>query len=197
MKRGLAWLLGLLVLVGAGTVGLAWLQPDRFRVERSIDIDAAPGEVFPFVEDFTQWVKWSPWEHVDPKLQRLFGNPFRGMGASYVWSGNAQAGEVRLLMRTARLANGVFIDAAIKRPWRGDNQMVFKFDPTSTGTRLTWSLAGPLSFGDRLGSLFRGREARLGPAFETGLANLKRTAEAERPARRDTPAAAPAATPAS
>lgn len=192
MKRVVVWLLSLVVLLAAIVLGLASLQPERFRVERSVDIATGPEVPFPYIADFTQWVKWSPWEHVDPDLKRLFGNPFKGMGASYGWSGNDRVGEVRLQIKTARLPNGVFIDAEYKRPWRGNDQMVFKFDPTPDGTRVTWTLTGPLSFGDRLGELLSKREARMAPAFEAGLAKLKQLSEAE-PDRQ--PAAAPTASP--
>ena len=157
MRRGLAWLAGLAVLLAVVVPALALLQPDRLEVERSIDIDAPAPEALRFVEDFTQWVKWSPWEHVDPNLKRLFGNPFRGMGASYTWSGNDAVGEARLKIRTARLPLGVFIDAGFQRPQRIDGRMAFKFDPLPTGARLTWSLSGPLSFGQRLaGTVLQG-----------------------------------------
>lgn len=186
MRRGLAWLAGLAVLLAVVVPALALLQPDRLEVERSIDIDAPATEAIPFVEDFTQWVKWSPWEHVDPNLKRLFGNPFRGMGASYTWSGNDAVGEARLKIRTARLPLGVFIDAGFQRPQRIDGRMAFKFDPLPTGARLTWSLSGPLSFGQRLAAVFESPDARFAPAFETGLANLKRVVEEEH--RRRAPA---------
>ena len=122
MKRLLIGIAAVVLLGLALIAGAALLQPERFRVERSVEIAAPPERVFPLVEDFTQWGKWSPWEHLDPDMKRLFGNPFRGMGASYSWSGNDQVGEGRMKMRTARLPNGVFIDVTFLRPWQAQNQ---------------------------------------------------------------------------
>lgn len=201
MRRILVWLASLVLLAFALVAGLALLQPDRFRVERSIEIAAPPEQIFPLVEDFTQWVKWSPWEHLDPDMKRLFGNPFRGMGSTYSWSGNDQVGEGRMKMRTARLPNGIFIDLSFVRPWKAENQVEFKFDPVPAGTRVTWAMQGPQPFLARAMSLFVKPDAMIGPDFETGLLNLKREAEAEAPAKAsveapvDAPVDAPADAP--
>lgn len=183
MKRLLVSLASIVLLVIAVVGGLALLQPDRFRVERSVEIAVPPERVFPFVEDFTQWVKWSPWEHLDPNMKRLFGNPFRGMGATYSWSGNDEVGEGRMKITTARLPNGVFINLSFLKPWKAENQVEFKFDPTPTGSRVTWLMHGPMPFSARVMSLFKSFDAMIGPDFDKGLANLKRTAEAEAPAK--------------
>lgn len=179
MRRLLVWLASLILLAVVLVSGLALLQPDRFRVERSIEISTPAERVFPLVEDFTQWVKWSPWEHLDPNMKRLFGNPFRGMGATYSWSGNDQVGEGRMKMRTARLPNGIFIDLSFVRPWQAENQVEFQFAPAPAGTRVTWSMQGPQPFLAQVMSLFFSPEKLVGPDFEKGLLNLKRAAEAE------------------
>ena len=54
---------------------------------------AAPAEhVLPLHHDFRQWVRWSPWEGLDPDLQRAYTGPETGAGSSYAWSGNEKAG---------------------------------------------------------------------------------------------------------
>ena len=188
MKRLLVWLASVVLLSFALVAGLALLQPDRFRVERSIEIAVPPDRAFPFVEDFTQWVKWSPWEHLDPDMKRLFGNPFRGMGATYRWSGNDKVGEGRMKITTARLPNGIFIDLSFIRPWKAENQAEFKFDPSPAGTRVTWIMHGPMPFMARVMNLFYDFDRMIGPDFEKGLANLKRTAETEAAAQPTAPA---------
>jgi hypothetical protein len=51
--------------------------PDTFRVERSIQIDAAPADIAPLIVDFHRWTAWSPWEKlglgpvfIDPRVPR-------------------------------------------------------------------------------------------------------------------------------
>lgn len=67
-------------------------RPKTFRVERSALIGAPPGAIFPYVNDFHLWVRWSPFEKLDPNLQRTFSGPASGVGTSYRWLGNGQAG---------------------------------------------------------------------------------------------------------
>lgn len=190
MKRLLGWMAGLVVLIVAILCGLALLQPDRFRVERSIEIAAPPDPIFGLIHDFTQWVKWSPWEKLDPDMKRTYGNPFSGMGASYAWSGNDEVGEGRMRISTARMPNGIFIELFMTRPWPTENRVEFKFEPGPAGTRLTWAIQGPVPFPSRVLSLFRGHEQSIGPRLEQGLMNLKQVVEAD---ARTRPAPAPAA----
>ncbi|WP_284983133.1 SRPBCC family protein [Arthrobacter sp. efr-133-TYG-118] len=63
-----------------------------FTVTRNALIPAAPSAIFPFVNNFHEWTKWSPWETVDPKLSRSDSGNESGVGAKYAWSGNSKAG---------------------------------------------------------------------------------------------------------
>ena len=46
------------------------MQPAAFRIERSAAMAAPPSAAFALVNDFHEWRAWSPWENVDPSLQR-------------------------------------------------------------------------------------------------------------------------------
>ncbi len=41
-------------------------KPDTFRVYRSASIKAPPEKIFPLINDFHAWTKWSPYENKDP-----------------------------------------------------------------------------------------------------------------------------------
>ena len=45
------------------------------------------------INDFHEWTAWSPWEGLDPDLQRTYSGPDAGVGAHYAWQGNRKAGE--------------------------------------------------------------------------------------------------------
>ena len=64
-----------------------------FEMSRSTTIDAPPERVHGLIDDFHEWRQWSPWEDVDPDLQRTYTGPDAGVGAHYAWSGNSKAGE--------------------------------------------------------------------------------------------------------
>ena len=64
-----------------------------FEVTRSASIAADPGRLHELIDDFHQWTQWSPWEALDPEMQRTYSGPSAGKGARYAWQGNRKAGE--------------------------------------------------------------------------------------------------------
>ena len=60
----------------------------EFRVSRSRHIAAPLEQVHGFVDDFHEWVRWSPWEGPDPQLRRTYSGAARGVGAQYEWAGD-------------------------------------------------------------------------------------------------------------
>ena len=64
-----------------------------FEVSRSETINAEPARVHALIDDFHEWTEWSPWEDVDPDLQRTYTGPDPGVGAA-----------LRLVRATARPA---------------------------------------------------------------------------------------------
>lgn len=62
LKKIALGVVGALVLVVGGGGGATASQPDDFKVERSITIDAPPAKAYALVEDFHEWKKWSPFE---------------------------------------------------------------------------------------------------------------------------------------
>jgi hypothetical protein len=61
----------LVVLIG-GVLIFVLTRPDSFRVERSITIQRTPDQIFPLIDNFHQWESWSPWENIDPQIQRIY-----------------------------------------------------------------------------------------------------------------------------
>ncbi|MFM2420406.1 MAG: hypothetical protein RL385_5129, partial [Pseudomonadota bacterium] len=83
------------VSIAAAGAGIAYAvsrQPDTFRVTRTLTLQAPPAVIFGLVNDFQNWRSWSPWEGLDPALQRTYSGEAKGVGAAYAWSGNNKAG---------------------------------------------------------------------------------------------------------
>lgn len=57
-------------------------EPAPILVERSAVVRADAASVHALIDDFHQWVKWSPYEGVDPDLKRTYTGPDAGVGAS-------------------------------------------------------------------------------------------------------------------
>src|SRR6185369_11493360 len=82
----------ILVFIAAFLTVVA-IQPDDFRVERSIVISAPPAVIFAQVNAQKNWVNWSPWEKMDPDMKKSLEGPEEGVGSVAKWSGNGQVGK--------------------------------------------------------------------------------------------------------
>src|SRR5450830_2110536 len=71
---------------------MAAMKPNTFTITRSITIAAPPEKVAGLIIDFHQWQAWSPWEKLDPAMQRTFSGAPAGKGAVYAWVGNKDVG---------------------------------------------------------------------------------------------------------
>ncbi|WGX98576.1 SRPBCC family protein [Nocardioides sp. L-11A] len=125
------------------------------------------------IDDFHAWSRWSPWEGLDPDLRRTYDGA--GVGASYAWAGNKQAGEGRMTF-TSITAEQVVVDLEFVKPFRASNVVTFDLAPVGAGTRVAWTMSGRrnLLFAV-LGALFF--DKAIGKDFEKGLASLKAAAE--------------------
>ncbi|MGB9140593.1 MAG: SRPBCC family protein, partial [Aestuariivirga sp.] len=76
-----------LLIIAAIAVLLAYAstRPDDFTVSRSMDIAAPPEKIFAILNDFAAWPSWSPYEKLDPTMQRTLSNITQGKEATYAW----------------------------------------------------------------------------------------------------------------
>jgi len=152
-------------------------RPDAFRVQRSATIKAPPEKIFPHLADFHAWPSWSPWEKIDPALQRTYSGPNSGPGAVYEWSGNKNIGSGRMEILEAAPSSRVLIKLDFLSPFEAHNTAEFTLQPSGDGTTVTWAMYGPNTLMSKLMSLVFNMETMVGPQFETGLNNLKAVAE--------------------
>src|SRR5262245_24768596 len=75
---------------------LAARKPDVFHLQRATIIKAPPEKIFPLLDDFRNWQAWSPWEKLDPALNRTYSGPQSGKGSAYAWQGNSKVGQGRM-----------------------------------------------------------------------------------------------------
>ncbi|MGH8892279.1 MAG: SRPBCC family protein [Actinomycetes bacterium] len=153
------------------------MAEDTYTVERSTTIDAPPTTVYEQVADFHNWRNWSPWEGLDPQLQRSYSGAESGTGAVYNWSGNRKAGRGRMEITDATEPSKVQIDLVFEKPWKARNDTVFAIEPEGAGSRVVWTLTGRKTLMTKVMGVFKSMDALVGPDFEKGLARLKSTTE--------------------
>jgi uncharacterized protein YndB with AHSA1/START domain len=156
---------------------LAATKPDTFRVERSTSIQAPPEKVFALLDDFHQWSAWSPWEKMDPAMQRTYSGAASGTGAVYAWAGNSKVGKGRMEIVEATPASKVAVRLDFLEPFAAHNTAEFTLAPAGDGTHVTWVMHGPNLFIGKVMSVFVSMDRMIGKDFEAGLANLKAAAE--------------------
>jgi hypothetical protein len=151
-------------------------RPDVFRVQRSLRIAAPPKVIASHIDDFREWAAWSPYEKLDPAMQRTFSGPTRGVGAVYGWNGNSKAGagQMEIIEDTPER---VAFKLEFTRPMRANNVSAFEFAPEDGQTNVTWSMQGPSAYVMKLMGVFMNMDNMIGRDFETGLGNLKKLCE--------------------
>ena len=152
----------------------------EFEIVRSASIAADPARVHALVNDFRGWAAWSPWEDLDPDLQRTYTGPETGVGAHYAWQGNRRAGAGSMEI-TGSAPETVDIRLVFLKPFAASNQVRFTFRPTlvdgKPGTDVEWRMRGEQKgIWGVIGKVFP-MDRLVGKDFEKGLTRLKGVAE--------------------
>ena len=173
-------ILAVLLVLVIGILGMAAMKPDTFTVMRSTTIKAPPEKIIALVSDFHQWPSWSPWEQLDPQMQRTFTGSPAGKGAIYSWTGNKDVGRGRMevvdVVNAAPAASAV-IKLEFIEPIASLNTTEFSAAAGADASTVTWTMTGPLPFLTKIVCVFMSMDRMVGPDFEKGLAKLKTVAE--------------------
>ena len=163
---------GLVVVVGIFLVVVS-IQPAELTVVRSTTIAAPASAVFPLVDDFHQWEKWSPWEKVDPAMKRTYEGPSSGVNASYGWAGNNDVGEGRMTITESKPNERIRMSLEFFKPMAGKDEVVFAFKQDGAQTGVTWTMSGTKNFISKGICMFMDMDKMVGGEFEKGLAAMK------------------------
>jgi len=148
-----------------------------FEVVRSTTITAPPERVHGLIDDFHAWREWSPWEDIDPNLQRHYSGAQSGAGARYAWEGNRKAGKGNMEILTST-PERIDLRLVFEKPWKATNQVAFELTPAGgDGTHVAWRMSGTQKgLAALFGKIFP-MDRMVGKDFEKGLARMKAAAE--------------------
>jgi uncharacterized protein YndB with AHSA1/START domain len=169
-------ILAVLVVIGF----LASMKPNSFSISRSIAIRAKPETVFRLIDRFPAWHAWSPWDKVDPAMQRTFSGKESGVGAVYSWRGNGKVGAGSMTIVEATAFSRIVIRLLFEKPMKADNRSIFVLTPEGEGTLVEWTMTGPSPFVSKVFWLLFNVEKRIGAEVEKGLRAMKDEAERAR-----------------
>ena len=152
---------------------------NEFEVVREVTIPAPRATVFDLLVDFHRWPEWSPWEDIDPNMQRTYSGSPSGVGAVYEWDGNRKAGAGRMEITSADAPSRLQLALQFLKPFKSSNTTTFELDERDGATRVTWRMVGPKTFMTRVMGIFASMDKMVGGDFEKGLARLADAAKAK------------------
>jgi len=161
-------IIGLVLILAVLAITIA-LQPSEFLITRSIAIKAPPETVFPLVNDFQQWSKWSPWDKKDTAMKRTFEGPPSGIGAIYRWDGNDEVGTGSMTIIESKPSELVSIKLQFMKPMESEAKSEFALKPQDQGTLVTWTMSGKNNFAGKAFSLIMNMDKMIGAEFDKGL----------------------------
>lgn len=167
----------IIAIIVIAILAIAAMRPNEFSLVRSADFAASPDKIFAQLNDFKNWANWSPWEAMDPNLQRNYSGAASGKGAKYAWVGNKKVGEGNMEITRSVPDTSIELNLNFLKPFKASNVTEFTLVPKGDTTKLIWEMRGPSPFMMKIMHLFMNMDKMVGKDFERGLANLKSVVE--------------------
>jgi uncharacterized protein YndB with AHSA1/START domain len=169
-----------LAAIAGGLYGVGhFLLPNTLQVSATVAIERPRAMVFALVSHVRQIEEWSPYRQMDPELETMFAGEDGQVGQSLRWRSSKRSvgnGALTVLEMTAneRVAGRLELDG------RARLETAFVVAPMEAGAQVTWEVSGACDPGlvnipCRYANLLLAGAIR--SDLESGLANLKRTAE--------------------
>ena len=165
-------------------VAVVATRPAAYHVERKLEV-AAPAElVFGVLNDLHQFAGalvlfGSPFEKLDPNMQKAFEGPAAGIGQSYSWSGK-KVGKGKMTIEESVPGQKVGMKLEFVEPMESTATCALTLAGTPTGSVVTWSMDGNHNFIGKAAGLFMDMDNMLGADIEKGLAQLKTVVEGKK-----------------
>ena len=177
MLKTLGIVAAICVVLIAVVLIYASTRPGTFSVQRSVDVNAPPDKIFPFINSLRGFNSWDPFSKKDPAIRIVHSGPESGKGARYEWQGNRQVGSGRVEITDTAVPSSVSMKLDMTTPMEAHNTVQFTLEPKGAMTTVTWAMKGPSPYIAKVMDVVIGMDRMVGVEFENGLANLKALAE--------------------
>ncbi|MDX1683923.1 MAG: SRPBCC family protein [Saprospiraceae bacterium] len=178
MKTALRILLGIIILIVVVFI-IAGLMGDKtYDVNRSVQIEAPPEVVFPFVVNLKKHSDWSPWAKRDTSMTNEYVGNMGEVGSIHKWEGDISGvGEQEITV--IEPYKRVETELRFYEPWEDEADAYIDLEPNQRGTEVTWGFSGENSFMQRAMFTLMGMDLdeAVGKDYEEGLSSLKSLAE--------------------
>lgn len=161
-----------LVVLAAGLFWFSSTLPKEIKVRQSIVIKAKPEQIFPYLNNPTDWKDWTVWNKTyDPSLIYMYGGQHRGVGARQSWSGDITGNWQMVLTQSVEPDS---LGYELKQ--EGSDFTTtgnFILEENKEGTLVTWLQTTPLE--DSPLALYKGawQQSKTEEELQQGLQNLQ------------------------
>lgn len=172
------------ILVGAIIAVLLILGlvlPKEMTVDRSITIDAPVAQVFPHLQYFAKTDAWSPWNKMDPNMEKSIEGEDGTVGAISRWSGNKDVGVGYQKITAIDPGKRVDLDLVFEEPWESQADIYIQAEEVEDGTKVTWGFRSDTPIPENIMMAMMGMRKALSQDYDEGLSMLKEVVESEEP----------------
>jgi hypothetical protein len=176
MKQVLKRIVLAILVVPILLILAAFFLPSRYRVERTLVLQAAPEAVSPWLLQLRRWPEWTMWNtNRDATLTCTFSGPAEGTGAVMNWTSRAGNGSLTLLQADPK--TGVRYELNFEQ-----GKLVAQGGVTLTptpggGTSATWFNEGSLGFNPVARYFGLLMDKMMGAELQRNLEQLQRKVE--------------------
>ncbi|WP_250461995.1 SRPBCC family protein [Microbulbifer litoralis] len=169
------WILYILVFL-ALLVLAGFLFPRQVTLERSVYIAKPPEAVFPYLNNFRNFNRWSPWHQLDPETDYEYSGPAEGVGAAMRWSSeNPSVGSGSQKIVASEPDSLVRTELDFGEQGTADAEL--RLQPQGGGTNVTWWFSTEMGAGPVARWMGLLVERMVGNSYQQGLDKLKRVVE--------------------
>lgn len=173
IKKIILGALGVILLV----IGIGFLMPSTYSVERNVRINAPAQDIFSHVKNLRNWQSWGVWFKRDPAMQVSYSGPESAVGMQSSWISESQGNgrmEVIGIKENKRFIYSLyFIDMGMG----STGELVFS--PSEDQTLVSWRDYGDVGANPLYRYLAFFMDSMIGDDLQIGLDNLKVISEAK------------------
>ncbi|MFT6897315.1 MAG: hypothetical protein ACJA13_001721 [Paraglaciecola sp.] len=172
IKKIILGAVGIFLLV----IGIGFLMPSTYTVERNVRIDAPAENIFRYVKNLRQWQRWGVWFKRDPDMHVSYSGPESAVGMQSSWSSESQGNgrmEVIGMEENHRIIYSLYF---IDMDMGSTGELVFS--PSEDQTLVTWRDYGDVGANPLYRYFAFFMDSMIGDDLQIGLDNLKVISEA-------------------
>tara|TARA_R110002072_G_scaffold31040_2_gene96237 strand:+ start:1641 stop:2564 length:924 start_codon:yes stop_codon:yes gene_type:complete len=138
----------------------------KLKVQRRIEVNSSPEEIFKIIADFHHWESWSPWLIQEPGVRV----DIREDGKYYEWKGE-RVGSGNMTILKQDEYKSIDYDLCFLKPWKSKAKVRFEIEEKPDGCEIIWYMESSLPW--FMFWMKKMTEAFIGMDYERGLLMLK------------------------